>query len=172
MSTQTTVAKGQNNRQFVRLPFAGQVQYRYGAVEAGKASCCNIGRDGLGLLMGRYLRPGTLIMLQWSDGRAEFKARVAWCTPTNRADIFLTGLRVLHHEAESVSMMSELLYDAERVNGGIDHLYEERVTPPNAWVHLTPPTPRQETRSWLARMVFAATAVLGIGMAWLGLVHA
>jgi hypothetical protein len=170
MSTQKPLADGRNKRLFARLPFTGQVSYRLGAAEAGNATCCNIGRDGMCLVLNRKLPMGTLLLLNWSDARAEFKARITWSEDTLHPGVYTAGLRVLHDEPDSVAAMSDLLYDAERVNGGIDHLFEERVTPPATRDHLQlqAAVQRPAPKSWLQRVMFAAAAMFSIGMTFAG----
>lgn len=118
-------------RRFSRFPFQTSIQYRYGRNEAGLATCCNVGRGGLNLLMGRYLRPGTLLMLEAADPHSEaapieLKAQVAWIEPAGREGAFLAGVRVLEDEAASSDTVNDLIYQAMSANGATAALLEER----------------------------------------------
>ncbi|MBN2310633.1 MAG: PilZ domain-containing protein [Candidatus Hydrogenedentes bacterium] len=112
MST-TTAAK--DERRFVRVPFTGLATYRCGSRDTGGAVCLDVGRGGMRVELGRYLRPGRRLLVSVSglpgqNERIELKARVAWCRPTTNPSVFLTGLRVFHDDARSVAGLTELFY--------------------------------------------------------------
>jgi hypothetical protein len=161
MNTQKAIADPKEQRQFVRMPFSGSVDYRYGAADCGKATAYDVGRGGMRVYLGRYLRPGTLLMIALSDGKGELKARIAWCSPTLSSGHFVAGVRVLHNELESLQLMSDLLCDAVIQEGGVDYLFEERVN-----TMVLPATiaetkqSNKENQSWLCRFLYAASAMI------------
>ena len=55
-------------RRFPRTPFHSVARYWCAADDEGStAACRNLGRGGLSLTMGRYLRPGRFMMLEVAD---------------------------------------------------------------------------------------------------------
>jgi len=119
-NTRGEAAKGQ--RRFVRIPLTGRVDYRYGAGETGRAEYADVSRSGIGLRLGRYLRPGRRVMLTVDtapeadrDGTgSELKAQVAWCRPGKEAHTFDAGLRVFHDEVDSMVVVRSLVVRALR----------------------------------------------------------
>ncbi len=131
MSLASVVAKEQ--RRFTRVPYVREVCVVDGAAESVRARSCDVGRGGLSVELGRYFRPGRLLMV-WVNGRegtsaAELKAEVAWCKPAPTPERFVAGLRVIHDEAESIHTMSELLYTGLHECGALTRLsgYREDV---------------------------------------------
>jgi hypothetical protein len=161
MNTHEAIAEPKEQRQFVRMPFAGSVEYRYGTSESGKATASDIGRSGMRLYLGRYLRPGTLLMIGLPQGRGELKARIAWCTPTLQGGVFVAGVRVLHNEHESLEVMGDLLCDAVIEEGGADYLLEERVDT-NVWPPVEVMRQHENKQSWLCRFFSAAAAMIAL----------
>lgn len=109
--------RGDDNRGFARLPLFVNAQYRYGTTGEGRAQVQNIGRAGLGLRMGRYLRPGTLVRLQLEAldlGMEAFEltTHIAWCVPVSENGEFDAGLRILHEKTESLAQVSALIHGA------------------------------------------------------------
>jgi PilZ domain len=114
------VGMDKDRRRSIRLPVDHSIRCHYGTGEAGTARLCNVGRSGVSARSGRYLRPGTRVMLEVGPRRAggseELKAEVAWCRPARDSDEFLTGLRVYHDETRALGALSALMFD------GLDRL--------------------------------------------------
>jgi len=161
MNTQRAIADPKEQRQFVRLPFSGSVDYRYGAEDSGNATATDIGRGGMRVYLGRYLRPGTLLMIALPEGKGELKARIAWCSPTLSGGFFVAGVRVLHNEFESLQLMGDLLCDAVIQEGGVDHLLEERGSS-TVWPATATEArqSKEKKQSWLCRFMYAASAMI------------
>ena len=73
----------------------GELEYRYGNAEQGKAVWCSFGRDGACIRMGRYLRPGRhVLLIDESDGDApaEFSGRIVWCRPGADGRSYIAGI--------------------------------------------------------------------------------
>ena len=104
-----------NQRRFVRAPLAGTVRYAYASEPGAVAKACDVSRGGLSVEMGRYLRPGTRLMLEVpgveTDGNAaELKAEIAWCRATNSGHAFRAGIRVIEDQPDVLEVMSNLLH--------------------------------------------------------------
>jgi hypothetical protein len=122
-STVGTVVNDQ--RQFARVPFTGAVTYRYEPDHEGTAMCTDVGRGGLCLHLGRYLRPGRRVMLSVAgpDGEPlELKARVAWCRATPGSRLFATGVRVYHDEPQSLGALSTMVHKGLEQSGVFSEL--------------------------------------------------
>jgi len=123
MANDMTKPVRDDKRRFVRLPYGTVVRYRYGAqeagIETGLASVSNVGRGGIAVRMGRYLRPGTLVMVatgsQGADG--DQKARIAWSEPLAGTAEFQAGLQIIHDEPSALAEMSLLVHRALIVSG-------------------------------------------------------
>ena len=63
------------HRRCRRAPLRASTDYRDATGERSAATIHNVGLGGMGLTLGRYLRPGTRLMLDMD--RAELKAEVA-----------------------------------------------------------------------------------------------
>ncbi|MCP4639115.1 MAG: PilZ domain-containing protein [bacterium] len=115
--TQATVkCDGREERRFLRVPLAGRMSYQCGADDLAAASCANVSRTGVQIVLGRYLRPGRHIVLGIDDltrtGEAELKGQVVWCRPSGESHRFTAGVRVFHDDTGAVRTMSELFYEA------------------------------------------------------------
>ncbi|MFA6240964.1 MAG: PilZ domain-containing protein [Candidatus Hydrogenedentales bacterium] len=114
--TREETSRGEGRR-FVRLPFASTVQYRYGAQDTGSATLLNVGRGGVCVRLGRYLRPGTRALVQvpsvQMDGRSvELKAELVWCRPASEQHEFDAGFRIVFDEPDAIAGASELIHRA------------------------------------------------------------
>jgi hypothetical protein len=116
MSKGAQRASADTKRRFVRVPLTGPIGYRYGVGDEGRAEYANVSQTGLGLRLGRYLRPGRRVLLTLDAGPGaeegpgtELKAQVAWCRPGKDAHVFDAGVRVFHDEPDSAATMRGLL---------------------------------------------------------------
>lgn len=104
-----------DSRRFTRVPFSRTVAYRCGENDTGLGSCGNVSRTGLGLRLGRYLRPGRRMVVSFdkteTGAPAEVKAHVVWCRPTAEPDVFEVGIRVFHDTPEVVHVLSDMLHE-------------------------------------------------------------
>lgn len=82
-----------------RVPFRGEIEYRYGGSESGKAQWCSVGREGACIRIGRYLRPGRRIRVECHG--LDLEARVIWCRATAGGDHFVAGLQIVNGGAEA-----------------------------------------------------------------------
>lgn len=119
-------------RQFARIAFDGRIIYRYAADDAGSAHVNDVSRGGLRLSLGRYLRPGTCVMLETDGVRVngrpiELKGRIVWCAPERRGHRFAAGVRVMYDEADAVSAMSAFVNHALAASGILDELQDRAV---------------------------------------------
>ncbi len=113
-----------DERRFARVPFLGRVQFVYGASRKGVAQVNDVGRGGLRVRMGRYLRPGTKLMvsvpLEGSNHRTvELKSEVVWCRRETGDLEFSAGLRVYYDAPEALDAISEVMYFALFEKGGL-----------------------------------------------------
>lgn len=73
----------------------GELEFRYGNDEQGKAVWCSVGRDGACIRMGRYLRPGRhVLLIDYSAGElpAEFSGGIVWCRPGADGRSYIAGV--------------------------------------------------------------------------------
>ncbi len=109
-------------RNFARVAFNGRVSYQYGAGDAGVAAASDVSRGGLRLCMGRYLRPGTHILISSDDVQAdgnpvELKGQIVWCTPEKTGHRFAAGVRVIYDEPDAIMGISAMVNHAIVVSG-------------------------------------------------------
>ncbi len=105
MGQNTMVAMTDDERRFGRVPFTGTIRYQYANDLSGLATCRNLGHGGMCVRLGRYLRPGRLILLEVIDADdtvepVEFKGRVVWCRPASSPCMFAAGVRVFHDDLD------------------------------------------------------------------------
>ncbi|MCC6796644.1 MAG: PilZ domain-containing protein [Candidatus Hydrogenedentes bacterium] len=114
-------------RQFARVEFGGRMVYRYAANDEGTALVSEVSRGGLRMSMGRYLRPGTRVMLE-ADGvkmngqPVELKGQIVWCAPEKRGHQFVAGVRVIYDEPDAIAAVSALVNHALVTSGYLDAL--------------------------------------------------
>ncbi len=82
-----------------RVPLRGEIEYRYDDDESGKAQWCSVGREGACVRIGRYLRPGRYIRVEYHD--LDLEARVIWCRARAGGDHFVAGLQIVNGGAEA-----------------------------------------------------------------------
>ena len=114
-------------RCFARIPYAGRFMYRYRADDHGLAVGADVSRGGLKLMLGRYLRPGTNLMIEapvtLQDGRGiELKGQIVWCDPRKRDRHFAAGVRIVFDEADAISATSTLVWHAISASGMLEEL--------------------------------------------------
>jgi hypothetical protein len=91
--------------------------YQYGVNDGGHASILDVGRGGFCVRLGRYLRPGTRVIVRSGaiDGvqlTVELKGAIVWCCAVRGGHDFLAGLRVLFDEPETICAMSQMVHAA------------------------------------------------------------
>jgi hypothetical protein len=99
-------------RRYNRASYDTPVQYRYASNLSGQATCMDVSLGGLRLRLGRYLRPGTYMLVtlneRTEDGEpVQFKAQVAWCRGADNHH-FAAGLRVYDDEPGSTQALARL----------------------------------------------------------------
>lgn len=106
------------HRAFTRVPFDRLVRWYDESDVGGESTLVDIGRGGLSLSLGHYLRPGPTVHFEFSDifYREEpvvFDARIAWCrSDPESPERFHAGFQVIHHEPASLGRLSEVFYAA------------------------------------------------------------
>lgn len=105
-----------DRRNFLRVPFAGEVHCQWAARGSGPAVCTDVSHGGLSLAVDRPLQPGQFVLLTFAPAGlltepVELKAHVVW---NQQADGHghVAGLRVYHDEPEAVYALSDLVYAA------------------------------------------------------------
>ncbi len=99
MGAATLTIPPTEERRSRRVPFRGEIEYRYDGNESGKAQWCSVGREGACIRIGRYLRPGRHIRVQCHG--LDLEARVIWCRATAEGDHFVAGLQIVNGGAEA-----------------------------------------------------------------------
>ncbi|GMW02073.1 MAG: hypothetical protein AMXMBFR84_32090 [Candidatus Hydrogenedentota bacterium] len=129
-----------DERRFARLPFSGDLHYRYGASETGVAALRDIGRGGFRVQMGRYLRPSTRVLMMLNSSHVsgvELKGEIIWCKPVEGEALFQTGLRVYYDEPGVVEAVSDLIRHAWRgvmLGGVVVPLIQPNATIPHPFL--------------------------------------
>lgn len=105
-----------DERTFVRVQFETSVHCASDDGHVGAGITGDVSRGGLSLHLGRYLRPGRLVLLRVSEPAAaaplELKGEIAWCRPEGPAGAFRAGVRVIHDEPEAIEGLSRLVHAA------------------------------------------------------------
>lgn len=84
----------QEERQARRVALRGEFGYVYDGSEQGRATWRSISLEGACIEIGRYLRPGRTIRIDYFG--FEMHMRVVWCRPANRSERFVAGVQVLN----------------------------------------------------------------------------
>ena len=100
------------------------MQFKSGAGSKGSAQEGDVGRGGMRVRMGRYLRPGTKLMITISlegsnEQTVELKSEVVWCRRGPGQLEFDAGIRVYYDAPEALEAISEVMYDALFEQGGL-----------------------------------------------------
>ena len=116
MKNENKTGPSRDDRRFLRVPLETPVAYRTSADDEGRATASDVSRSGLRLNLGRYLRPGTRVMVDvHRDGQSaqpvELKTKIVWCRPTATGRTFEAGLRVYHTDHDVITGMSDLVHD-------------------------------------------------------------
>lgn len=119
MSVEMAVLGETDQRETERFPHAGSLEYRYGIGEKGRATWHDVGRDGVCIQLGRYLRPGRSIVVvrqerELHDEPLELKGRVIWCRPSGDGETYLVGIKVHRSGVELCYAMSSLVREAHK----------------------------------------------------------
>jgi hypothetical protein len=100
-----------DQRRYDRIACRERIHYAYGPGYCGSATALDASLGGLGVRLGRYLRPGTLMLLRVRDGagpdEVALKARVAWCRGAGQSE-FVAGIKVFHSEPEATLAMEAI----------------------------------------------------------------
>lgn len=129
-------------RCFARVAFGGRVVYRYGGDDRGIARAEDVSRGGMRLTMGRYLRPGTHILIETpghhTEGQPiELKGKIVWCVPEQRGARFSAGIRVIYDEPDAVTAASALVNHAIVASGMLKNLRQPGIAAQApAWIVL------------------------------------
>lgn len=108
-------------RRFNRASYGKPVHYRYASNLSGKATCEDIGLGGFRLRLGRYLRPGTLMLVTMNERTGDgdplqLKAQVAWCRGADNHH-FVAGLRVYQDEPGAIQALGRVASEATLESG-------------------------------------------------------
>ncbi len=117
MTTQEPSETHQNQRIFSRIAYEDKVSYIDGNDHQGVAQSVDIGWGGTALSMGRYLRPGTSLNLEFDrpdqqGNRLALQGEVSWCQPTPDKQRFLIGVRAAFNESATLQSLSALMLNA------------------------------------------------------------
>lgn len=97
-----------------RASFHEAVAYRRQSDESCLGHWVNLSRNGGCLKLGRYLRPGTPLMLIWKNDE-ELKARVVWSRPPGSSGHTVVGVRFLEDSAQAADTVNSLLERAVQI---------------------------------------------------------
>jgi hypothetical protein len=102
-----------------RTALTGSLTFAYGTEHTGTAQWRNISRTGAQVRMGRFLRPGRTLRLQFDSplqpGRlVEVEARIVWCSPKATTHQFNTGIAILRQDPETALDFAVLGQHARR----------------------------------------------------------
>jgi len=100
-----------------RSEVGGTVSYTVSRGESGSAVWRDISRTGARLRLGRYVRPGRVVVLdfpapQFGCGQYRLQARVVWCRQVQDGADFELGLLVVRDEPESALAFASVLHHA------------------------------------------------------------
>lgn len=102
-----------NQRTASRRLVAGELEYQCGAGDTGVARWVNVSPRGGAVVLGRYLRPGTFLLITPADGepgdRYELKAQIVWCLKESDSENFAAGLRIFQDESEAANAIKKLV---------------------------------------------------------------
>jgi len=110
----------EEHRVFTRVPFSHPVRWIGGDGEGGIAAIRNVSRSGVGVSLGRYLRPGPVVRLafdgfEYEGGAIDVQALTVWCRPEpGTPDRFLAGFKFVQGERRTLGAVSEVFYAAIR----------------------------------------------------------
>lgn len=99
-------------RRFTRLPYLNEAHYRSGPDHDGKAQCHDVSLGGLCLTLGRYLRPGSRVLVTLNELSStgiplQFKSIVRWCR-SSQVRRYRAGLRVYVDDVETERALEAL----------------------------------------------------------------
>ncbi len=92
----------QEERRTRRVALRGEFDYVYDGLEQGRATWRSISLEGACIQIGRYLRPGRTIRIDYFG--LEMNMRVVWCRPASGSERFVAGVQVLNGGPELALM--------------------------------------------------------------------
>lgn len=117
------------HRVFTRVPFSHAARWMNGAKgDEGVAAIRDVSRSGLGMSLGRFLRPGPVLRVVFDDiefdgSPIEVQAITVWCRPDSaQAGRFLAGFSIVQGERQTLGAMSEVFYAAIRQYAAIHQI--------------------------------------------------
>lgn len=98
-----------------RTDVCGGLRYRYDGDQCGKAQWVDVSRVGAKLRLGRYLRPGRTLHLEFASPLVEeasvlLPARVLWCLQAPETAEFLAGVYVHRERPDFAVAFAALAY--------------------------------------------------------------
>lgn len=102
-----------------RTPVSGTLKYVCAPDETGRARWLNVSRTGASIRLGRYLRPGRRIALQFeaphlSGATFVVESRIVWCRPVTGGLEFAAGLQLYRDVPDAVVAFASVGYAARR----------------------------------------------------------
>jgi hypothetical protein len=110
-----------------RVTLEGRLVYEYADGEHGVALWHDVSRVGARIQLGRYLRPGRLVCLEFdsplgTEAIVTVEVQVVWCRQVAGAPEFVAGLRVRRRTPEEAIAFAALGYAGaghlNKVDGG------------------------------------------------------
>lgn len=100
-----------------RMNVQGKLLYRYNGDESGAAHWQDVSRVGAKLRLGRYLRPGRNLVLEFAsplveEGQVQLPARVIWCRLMAEGADFVAGVQIRRERPEYAVAFAALGYSA------------------------------------------------------------
>ncbi|MBI2434207.1 MAG: PilZ domain-containing protein [Candidatus Hydrogenedentes bacterium] len=123
-----------------RIGTSGTLTYHYDGGECGAAHWLDVSRVGAKLRLGRYLRPGRQLEIEFasplSGDAIRVAARVMWCQMKGAAE-FLAGIHVRREQPETALAFASLGYQ------GLDTMPPANIAAgsevsSNVWPHFRP----------------------------------
>ena len=102
-----------------RTALSGSLTFRYGPEDSGAGRWHNVSRTGAEIRIGRFLRPGRILRLQFDsplrpEGLVELEARVIWCKPKAATHHFDTGVSIVRQDPQTALAFAVLGHRARR----------------------------------------------------------
>ncbi len=98
----------------------GPLQFYDGSGSLSRAQLSDVSYGGLSMVLGRYIKPQTLIQVPVAVGNKQisFPAHVAWCLPDKDNCTFQVGLKADHGGRYTMAILSSWVLDAVQANLG------------------------------------------------------
>lgn len=155
----------QRNMEFVRevrSALDGPLTYAVTADESAAAAWVDVSRVGVGIALGRYLRPGRVITLSFSggDGSAQvsLQARVVWCRQVRGSAEFHAGLQVVREHPGAALAFARLVHTAREATNTAEGCAVQGTVWPNFrqlqdYIPEASRQPQQEAAEYIPRAV-------------------